>query len=260
MARKQKTIHYLYKTTCLVTGRYYIGMHSTYNLDDGYMGSGKRLRYSIRKYGVDNHKKEILKFFHTRELLIEAEKEAITPEMITDDNCMNLKGGGEGGFISEEQQRYRSECGNKAFIEKLKTDEVFTKKWKKNISETHKKRCEQGKIPIMTCAGWNKGLELDDKHKENIGKANSIKQKGILNSQYNTMWINNGEINKKINKEELDYFINLGWNIGKKLIVSEKIVKEMISFYNEGNSYQKVSIKFNIPKTTVRGLFKICVE
>ncbi len=53
MARKQKTIHYLYKTTCLVTNRYYIGMHSTCNIDDGYMGSGKRLRYSIRKYGVD---------------------------------------------------------------------------------------------------------------------------------------------------------------------------------------------------------------
>jgi len=102
MARKQKTIHYIYKTTCLVTSRYYIGMHSTNNLEDGYMGSGKRLRYSMRKYGIDNHKKEILEFFETRELLIEAEKKAITPEMITDNNCMNIMSGGTGGFVNLE--------------------------------------------------------------------------------------------------------------------------------------------------------------
>ena len=134
MARKQKTIHYLYKTTCLVTGRYYIGMHSTCNLDDGYMGSGKRLRYSIRKYGVDNHKKEIIEFFDTRELLVEAEKKVITPEMITDKNCMNLKGGGEGGFISEEQQRHRSECGGKALHLKLKIDKQFKQYWSEQLS------------------------------------------------------------------------------------------------------------------------------
>ena len=73
MPRKEKSIHYLYKTTCKVTGRYYIGMHSTSNIDDGYLGSGKRLRYSIRKHGEDNHEKEILEFFDSRELLIEAE-------------------------------------------------------------------------------------------------------------------------------------------------------------------------------------------
>ena len=98
MARAEKTIHYLYKTTCIITGRYYIGMHSTCNVGDGYMGSGRRLTASLRKYGVDNHKKEILEFFDNRDLLIEAEIKAITPEMITDNNCMNLMGGGTGGF------------------------------------------------------------------------------------------------------------------------------------------------------------------
>ena len=52
--RKVKNIHYIYKTTCNITGRWYVGMHSTSNENDGYMGSGKRLRYSIRKYGKEN--------------------------------------------------------------------------------------------------------------------------------------------------------------------------------------------------------------
>ena len=42
MARKEKQYHFIYKTTNIITERYYYGMHSTDNLEDGYLGSGKR--------------------------------------------------------------------------------------------------------------------------------------------------------------------------------------------------------------------------
>ena len=58
--------HYIYKTTCIITNRFYIGMHSTDNLQDGYIGSGKRLYYSIKKYGKENHTCEILEFLPDR--------------------------------------------------------------------------------------------------------------------------------------------------------------------------------------------------
>ena len=31
---KEKKFNFIYKTTCQITGRYYIGMHSTDNLDE----------------------------------------------------------------------------------------------------------------------------------------------------------------------------------------------------------------------------------
>lgn len=62
MSRKQKKYHYIYKTTCLMTCKFYVGMHSTDNLEDGYLGSGKILGYSLNKYGRENHIKEILEY------------------------------------------------------------------------------------------------------------------------------------------------------------------------------------------------------
>ena len=102
---KAKKYHFIYKTTNLLNGKYYVGMHSTSNLKDGYLGSGKRLRYSIRKYGESNFKLEILEFLSTREELVRREKELVNEDLIKDFSCMNLKLGGSGGFCSEEHAR-----------------------------------------------------------------------------------------------------------------------------------------------------------
>ena len=217
MARKQANIHYLYRTTCLITGRYYIGMHSTSNLEDGYMGSGKRLRYSLRKHGIDNHKKEILEFFDCRELLVEAEKKAITEDMITDKDCMNIMSGGTGGFISEEQQRYRSSCAGKAHSVKLKNDEDYRKKYHEKLSNATKKGIQVGKIKT-----WKENYNwLGKKHcKETKQKiSESAKGQGIgeTNSQYGTCWITKNGLNKKIKKEDLETYLEEGWVKGRKL-------------------------------------------
>jgi hypothetical protein len=94
----EKKYHIIYKTTCLVNNKYYIGMHSTDNLEDGYMGSGKAIKFSIKRYGKEKHRVEILEIVENRELLAEREKAIVTLSKVKNGKCMNLKVGGIGGF------------------------------------------------------------------------------------------------------------------------------------------------------------------
>ena len=202
MARPKKKYHYIYKTTCNLNGKYYIGMHSTSDLEDGYMGSGKRLRYSIRKYGIENHTKEILEFLDDRDSLNKREAEIINEELINDPLCMNLKCGGQGGFISVEQQRNRSLKGGLSYSERMKTDIKF----RTYIIENLKKYTGENTSFF--------GKRHKEESKRLIGEKNSINQKGSSNSQFGTCWITNEIENKKIKKGDL---IPDGWRLGRKI-------------------------------------------
>jgi hypothetical protein len=103
---KPKRYHYIYKVTNLINGTYYIGMHSTSNLNDGYMGSGKRLKRSYRLYGVDNHVFEVLEEFNSREELEKAEERYVTMKEVLDSKCLNEKVGGKGKFKPTPKQRF----------------------------------------------------------------------------------------------------------------------------------------------------------
>jgi len=192
-------------------------MHSTNNLEDGYMGSGKRLRASIRKHGEDNHTKEIIAFYDTRELLAEAEKEVITDDMVDDKNCMNLMGGGNGGFISDEQQRYRSECGGKALHEKMRTDKEFRELQGEKLSKSVKQAHVEGKMKTWKDNYDWTGKSHSEETKRKMSDTNKGKGTGEANSQYGTCWITKDGSNKKVKKSELDVHITQGWEKGRKI-------------------------------------------
>lgn len=105
--RKYDMNHILYRISNRLNGRYYIGMHSTKNIGDGYLGSGLRISHEINKYGKENFERIVLEKFSTRKELAAKERELVNEAMLLDPLCLNLKLGGEGGgkFYSVEHQR-----------------------------------------------------------------------------------------------------------------------------------------------------------
>jgi len=92
--------HIIYKTTNKVNGRYYIGRHSTDNLNDGYLGSGQGIKNAINKYGKENFTREIIATAETTDDLWELEKEIVNEEIVKDSKSYNQAYGG-GNWLHE---------------------------------------------------------------------------------------------------------------------------------------------------------------
>ena len=106
----KRKYHYIYKIT-RDDGKFYIGMHSTDNLDDGYFGSGKRVTRSIKKHGRERHSKNILEFLPTREALKLREEEIVCEELLNDTRCMNLRTGGDGNSSEDSRRIWENNPG-----------------------------------------------------------------------------------------------------------------------------------------------------
>lgn len=106
MSGKSKKYHFIYKTTNNITQQYYVGRHSTDNLEDGYLGSGKKFKDSLLKYGKENFTIQRLDFFKTKEELINREEEMVNESLIKDKKSLNIKKGGNGGgFVNDEHKK-----------------------------------------------------------------------------------------------------------------------------------------------------------
>lgn len=219
MPRKQKKYHYIYKTTCDVSGRYYVGMHSTNDLEDGYLGSGIRLRNSINYHGKDKHHLEILEFFDNREKLKVRESELVNEELLKDPMCMNLTIGGQGGSGPGELngffgKRHTPETEAKVIKnlqrsqERFENDPVYRQKFINKMSKGLKDKWDRDGHPWVD----RKHTDETKKKMSNAGK----KRVGKNNSQYGTCWVIKGNTPKKIKGNELEDHLNDGWRRGRK--------------------------------------------
>lgn len=73
-------LYTIYKTINLLNGKHYIGKHQTKDLNDGYLGSGKILKYAISKYGIENFHKEILFICESEKQMNILEKILVVPD------------------------------------------------------------------------------------------------------------------------------------------------------------------------------------
>ena len=181
-----KVYNYIYKITNQINGKIYIGKHSTDNLDDGYMGSGKLILKAEQKYGKENFTKEYLAFCDTEEKLNWFEKFYIK-KFNAREVGYNLTDGGDGhlGFIMTEETKQKLSEANKGKtlseetkqkLRKPKTEETkqkiseakkgktLSEETKQKISEANKKRLVEKGVPF-------KGQHLSEEHKQKISEA-----------------------------------------------------------------------------------------
>jgi group I intron endonuclease len=208
--------HYIYRTTCVVTNRFYLGVHSTKNLNDGYFGSGLILKRSINKYGAQNHKIEFLEYFACREDALARERELVTMNLISEKLCMNIRPGGSGGFGEENAKRTHQQLANQASQASQRrlydNDPEWSQRRASRISESLKKAYEDGSRQVCDHLRTAfTGKQHSDEAKKKMSEKAKLRK---TNSQTGTIWITNDLENCKIPGNET---LPVGWRRGRKL-------------------------------------------
>ena len=121
----------IYKITNQINQKIYIGVHSTNDLDDSYMGSGTLIISAIKKYGLKNFKKETLFDFGTPDEAYSKELDIVDESFISRKDTYNLRCGGEGGRHSEEARLKMSTAAK---------GRTFSDETRRKLSESAKKR------------------------------------------------------------------------------------------------------------------------
>lgn len=105
----EKKYNFVYKTTNLINGKIYIGVHKTNDMDDGYKGSGSTLKKAFIKYGKNNFKRELLKEFDSYLEALEYERQIVTITFVEDKANYNIKTGGiQNIYYNRESKKKQS--------------------------------------------------------------------------------------------------------------------------------------------------------
>lgn len=91
-----KMYYTVYKTTNLINGKFYVGIHETLYPYDNYHGSGLFLKKAFKKYGISNFKKEVLYVFDNKDDMVNKEKEIVNEEFVRRKETYNMALGGFG--------------------------------------------------------------------------------------------------------------------------------------------------------------------
>ena len=178
-------LYFMYKTINIKNNKFYIGVHETTNLKDGYLGSGKRFKNSLYYHGKENFKREILEYFDNSKSMYDKEREIVNEELLKNPKCLNLVTGGKGGFSSKEHMMKCSTAGVNARLQKLKTNELYYFELKKHLNHQFELNIKLGKVVKFN--GQNSCNWTGKKHsKETIEKMkishNEIHKECLLDS------------------------------------------------------------------------------
>lgn len=166
--------HIVYLTTNLINNKIYVGVHSTYNLNDGYLGSGTTLLKAIKKYGKPNFKRDILHMCISEEDTLCWESCIVDDVFVSRSDTYNIKLGG----------------GNKVpHTDEIKSKLRKTQLGRKATPETRKKLSQSRKGKALSLAnrtGISNALKGKPKSKAHIERrAQTVKEQGTLKGSRN---------------------------------------------------------------------------
>lgn len=136
--------YYFYKITNKINGKYYYGVHSTNNIEDGYMGSGVVITKAYEKYGIGNFQKQILKFFDNKEQMYQFQQEIVTLQQVNNPMCYNMIVGGKNAYVAKHlsQIARQKNKGSQCFKNRLKN--AIIKYWTTGDIAQKKKKVSDG--------------------------------------------------------------------------------------------------------------------
>jgi hypothetical protein len=204
----------VYKTTNLINGKIYVGLHVTSNLEDDYLGSGSQLKLAVKKYGRENFKREYIKICNSPEEMYELEADIVNEDFVKRSDTYNMKTGGTGSWYhvnsNPEQKRKTSSIGGVKTSSRA-TNPFRDPEWQKNFNSMNN--------PEIVKAIGIKANSPDAIAKKKATWKETGRGKGNKNSQFGTCWVTHSELgNKKIDKDDLDKFLSLGYTRGRKVI------------------------------------------
>ena len=214
--------YYVYQITNLINNKLYVGKHKSikHPFENGYYGSGKQITAAIKKYGIDNFKKEVIQYCSSKEEMANKEAEIVTEEFVKRTDTYNMHKGGLGGWDhwngSNEHKENARNGGKKAakrlneFIAEQKTNNTeWWQNWYAKVCETNKELTLRSQTP-----------EVKAKRK-NTFKTIGHSQ-GEKNSQFGRIWISN-VLTKEVKRITMSDTIPEGWVRGKKGYIPTKL-------------------------------------
>lgn len=161
---------FLYKTVNIMNGKYYIGVHTTSKINDGYLGSGTLLKQSIKKHGRNIFVRYILEFFDTLELALQKESEVVNEQFVNNPLTYNLTIGGYSGTgYFHKGKPKTSETKFKMHLAQSQRTELHKKHNGESVKKAHQNKTIDERKKIA-----QKGIETRIKNGNNIQKPETI--------------------------------------------------------------------------------------
>ena len=230
--------------------KYYYGMHTTADINDGYMGSGKIILAYQKKYGNYGLDKTILTYYNNRADLYKGERELVMMKKETLKNkCINISEGGRGGFHHYDSNNNLTSIGSCKSEAVRKRCAIAGGQGNKRRLQTEEVR----KAYVEKCKYRHEHMDAKVKTQIYTSVSNSLKQyyhNPENKTELDERRIKNKETNKQVSAEWRAEFKSLFQHNPEYYRTYGKM-KEATTLFKQRNDYTDSDLKQQITELNI---------